>query len=395
MSEANISQRGNARAAVWQLWCTPSLPALHEQLLAAVAIAAAAVESDDSLSVEDRNRFSAAVLYRLAEAKLLAGDPLAAEQALQLMSSHASDDDPWRFAAGVRACRVALRRGQRDLAQSTLVVAAQQMSEQHALVTLAMSMVGSESHAWRCAVIELGVAIGEVEVGNIDPPEPTAVDAVRALLASPVIDPRCDAVFTMRQLLTAFAFANGDASAASVNLRANVKFAHDMKSADDEIESRLALIGVLTELGEPVHLAEAVRHAQQARDAALAISQRRGDLYMATLVAQAAVLERTGRRAGALDRCIEVAQEASKRGDLAQYVTAVGVMSEMYARGGDIASAFRTLAEANAALSKAVGADTAAKFRPFMQRLVDRVGMARLRQVANDVAMANELLSDL
>ncbi len=383
-----------ARAEVWALWQLPALPALHQRVAAAALHAAAAIDASDTLTVAvpERAELTAAVLYRLAEAKLFAGDPRAAEQALQAIGPATADDSPWRFAAGVRACRVALRRGQRELAQSALVTAAQTMPPNKPLIEVTATTLGSADHAWRSAVIELGIAIAELEIQH-QFPDIAALDAVRALVALPTINEQRDQVFTMRQLLTAAAFGDGDGNAAAILLRANIKLAHAVTSVEDEVEARLALIGVLVEQGQPVHLAEATRHAQQARDASLEIMATRPELHIASLVAQAGVLERSGRRAGALDRCIEVAASAAKQGSVPGYVAAVGMMAEMYARSGDIASAFRTLAESSYALTQATGSAASPLFKPYLQRLEQQVGIQRLRQVAAEVHAANELLA--
>ncbi len=380
-----------ARDEVWKLWSLPALPALHGAIAAGAQAAAAAVDAAE-LSPQQRQELTAAVLFRLAEAKLFAGDPIAAEQALQAIGSATNNGSAWRYAAGIRACRVAMRRGQQELAQSALITAAQNMPAHQALVALNADLVGSDAHAWRCAVLELGIAIAEFEIQQSEP-DRAALDALRALQTMPSLDEARDQLFTIRQLVTAAAFTDGDAATASTALRANVKLAHAVHSTADEIEARLALIGVLVEQGGAVNFAEAARHAQQARDAALAIAVERPELHMAALVAQAAVLERTGRRAGALDRCVEVATEAAKQGNAHQYVAAVGMMAEMYARSGDITSAFRTLAESNHALSQATGSATAHLFRPYMLRLQEQIGIERLRQVTADVAAANELLA--
>ncbi len=384
----------DARAKVWHLWKLPALPALHHQVTAAAAQAAAALDASISTDVTslERGELTAVVLYRLAEAKLFGGDPRAAEQALQAIGPATTDESPWRFAAGVRACRVALRRGQRELAQGALIRAAQTLPPRNPFDEVNAATLGSADHAWRCVVIELGIAIAELEIQQ-QYPDGAALDALRALLAAPTIHEQQDQVFTMRQLLTAAAFGDGDGNTAAILLRANIKLAHAVASVEDEVEARLALIGVLVEQGQPVHLAEATRHAQQARDAALTIMAMRPELHMASLVAQAGVFERSGRRAGALDRCIEVAAHAANHGDAMQYVAAVGMMAEMYARTGDIASAFRTLAESNHALSQATGSAAAPLFRPYLQRLQQQVGIERLRKVAADVQAANELLA--
>ncbi len=389
---ATLHSMSTARDEVWKLWSLPALPALHGAIAASAQQAASAVDAAAELSPQLRQEFTAAILFRLAEAKLFAGDPMAAEEVLQAIGSATPNESPWRYAAGVRACRVAMRRGQHELAQSALITAAQNMPTHQALAALTADMVGSDAHAWRCAVLELGIAIAEFEIQQTEP-DRAALDALRALQTMPTLDAGRDQLFTIRQLLTAAAFTDGDANAASVALRANIKFAHAEHSPADEIEARLALIGVLVEQGGAVNLAEAARHAQQARDAALAIADARPELHMAALVAQAAVLERTGRRAGALDRCVEVATHAATQGNIHQYVAAVGMMAEMYTRSGDIASAFRTLAESNHALSEATGSSTVQLFRPFMQRLQEQAGIERLRKVTADVAAANELFA--
>ena len=92
---------------------------------------------------------------------------------------------------------------------------------------------------------------------------------------------------------------------------------------------------------------------------------------------------------------LELARTAAADQDVTRYVASVGIMAELYARTGDVVSAFRTIVESHRALAQATGSDTTALFRPHLAALRDRVGAERLEQIAADVAKADDLAAAL
>ena len=164
-------------------------------------------------------------------------------------------------------------------------------------------------------------------------------------------------------------------------------------SARDEIESRIALASILAAVGTPIALEEATRTAQLARERAL--EHQLADLAGATLIAQAGVLAANGKTATAIDRVLELAELAVANRDVRQYVAAVAIMAELYAKTGDYVSAFRTIAESHRALADATKSDSTEYFRPLLARLRDQIGPERLDKIAADVAKANELAAQI
>ena len=153
--------------------------------------------------------------------------------------------------------------------------------------------------------------------------------------------------------------------------------------------ARIALASALVALDDTDRDRRGDAHVQIARDRAL--EHQLVELHRATLIAQAGVLSAAGKTAGAIDRVLELAHAAVAKHDVAQYVAAVGIMAELYAKTGDHVSAFRTIAESHRALAEATGSDTTALFRPLLARLRDRIGSERLDKIAAEVGIANRL----
>jgi tetratricopeptide (TPR) repeat protein len=344
------------------------------------AIDAAAVALDEIDAPELRAR----LLLRLAQVKLAETDFDGADAALHAVAEHVPDHAALRFLTGVRACRVALRRGpkERETARGMLLASAARIPQ------LAVT-----DPIWQRVTSE--IVLGAAEVGIHDEPvDMRAFEALRALVDELTRDPaELDLVFTGTQLIAAYALALGDGPRALAAFRALVKMARAIDAPADEIEARLALAGVLVELGDPIGLEEAAHHVQHARDRAL--EHGLASLHQAALIAQAGVMSRQGKTAGAVDRMLELARSAAADQDVPRYVAAVAMMAELYARGGDAVSAYRTIVESHRALADATGSDATPLFRPLLAALRDRVGAERLRQIAADVARANELADQL
>lgn len=369
----------NAVRAVERAECEPILG--HRIDAARAAIDAAA----PLLDAIDDGELRARLMLRLALVKMVETDWEGADAALDAAADH-SRSDARKLLAAIRACRVAVRRGQRDLARQTLIAASGQLPQ-----------LDDGSAVWREVTIEIALAIAEVAVHD-DPPDRRAFDPLRELVDELAGDragepQHADSLFTGRQLLAAYAMSIGDAPRAAAALRALVKLAIEARSPADEVEARLALAGVLVDAGDPIGAEEAARVVQIARDRAL--EHGLVELHHAALIAQAGVLAEAGKTAGAIDRVLELARTAAAEGNGTQFVAAVGLMAELYTRSGDHASAFRTIAEANHALSAATKTDTAPLFRPHLVRLRDQVGEERFAKIVADVERANRLASEI
>src|SRR4051794_17306218 len=149
-------------------------------------------------------------MLRLALVKMVDQDWDGADAALDASAAHATSN-VYKLLPAIRACRVAVRRGQRDLARQTLLAAASKLDQ-----------LDDGSAAWRDLTIETAVAIAEVAVHD-DPPDRRAFDPLKQLVGELASSPRhVDHLFTARQLLAAFAMSIGDAIAAADALRAVV-----------------------------------------------------------------------------------------------------------------------------------------------------------------------------
>ncbi len=363
-------------AAVELAELEPILPHRIEPARAAIAMAAARLDAPDAEPL-----LRARLMLRLATLKLVETDYEGAEQALVAAGRHAPDARALRFLGGARACRIALRRGNRVEAGVTLVETAAALP----------ALDDAREPLWRAVTCEVILGIAEVALGD----EPVALDGfapLGELVGELGADPRrVEIAFGGHQLLAAAAMARGEPAAP--HLRALVALARDHASPEDEIEARVTLASVLATSADPIGLEEAARTIQIARDRAL--EHGLTALHRATLLAQAGVLAAHGRTAGALDRALELARAAQAEGDVSGYVAAVGVMAELYARAGDHVSAFRTIVEANAALGTALGTNVGPLFRDHLARLRERVGAARLDRIAADVDRSNRLAGQI
>jgi hypothetical protein len=373
-----VMDDAEARAAVEAAEREPLLP--HRIAPVRIAIDTAARILDEPAGGDVLPVLRARLMLRLAAVKLAETDCEGADQALEAVGRHAPDDTVLRFLAGIRACRVAIRRGPepRKLAHQTLLNAAARLPS-----------FDTGAPGWSVVTTEVALAIAELALHD-DPPDATAFEPI-AEIAANLDEP--EVAFAGNQLVAAFALSIGDAERATRSLRAAVAIARDLASHADEVESRIALASTLVAAGTSVALEEATRTIQIARDRAL--EHGLDQLHQATLLAQAGVLAHGGKTAGAIDRVLELARAAVAAHDVAQYVAAVGVMAELYARTNDHVSAFRTIAEAHAALSAATRTDTTSLFRPLLERLRDRIGPDRLAKIAADVDTANRLADQI
>lgn len=377
---AALAALATPAAAVELAELEPILPHRIEPARAAIAAAAAVLDAPDADPA-----LRARLMLRLAALKLVETDYEGAEQALVAAGRHAPDARALRFLGGARACRIALRRGNRAEAGATLVETAA------ALPALPALDDDASEPAWRAVTCEVILGIAEVALGD----EPVDLDGfapLGELVAELAADPRrVEIAFAGHQLLAAAAMARGEPAAP--HLRALVALAREHASPEDEIEARVTLASVLAASADPIGLEEATRTIQIARDRAL--EHGLTALHRATLLAQAGVLAAHGRTAGALDRALELARAAQAAGDVSGYVAAVGVMAELYARAGDHVSAFRTIVESNAALGTALGTNVGPLFHGHLARLRERVGPERLDRIAADVDRSNRLAGQI
>jgi len=366
-----------ARAAVERAEREPLFGHRVAPVRAAIDAAAAIL---DRVSVP---ALRARLLLRLATVKLVENDYEGADQALEAVGRHVPDDTVLRFLTGVRSCRVAIRRGPepRKVAQQTLLGVAERLDA-----------FDTGAPGWDVVSTEVAIAIAELGLHD-DPPDATAIEPLADLVAALLPGAEPELAFVGHQLVAAFALSLGEIDRAVRALRPIVTLARDAGSPADEVEARIALASTLVAGGDPIGLEEATRHVQIARDRAL--EHGLVELHQAALIAQAGVLSQAGKTAGAIDRVLELARAAVAKHDVAQYVAAVGVMAELYARSGDHVSAFRTIVESHRALADATQTDTTSLFRPLLARLRDRVGEDRLAKIAADVDTANRLADQI
>lgn len=114
---------------------------------------------------------------------------------------------------------------------------------------------------------------------------------------------------------------------------------------------------------------------------------------MACLVAQAGLLARRGQTQAALDRCVEIAQVAMTKQDLGRYGAAVALMAQIYEQKGDLASAYRTYAEAHASLRETIGDRAKEIIVPHMNAFADRIGRSKFAEIAERVNQASHARS--
>lgn len=349
-----------------------------------IAPVRAAIDAAAPLLETAAPQLRARLMLRLASVKLAEQDYEGADQALEAVGRHVPDDTTLRFLAGVRSCRVAIRRDAeaRKVARDTLLS-----------VAARLDAFDTNTPAWDGVTTEVALAIAELALHD-DEPDPSAFEPIGEIIAGLTGNPRhTDTAFAGQQLVAAFALQTADPERASRALRAVVQLAKDAASPRDEIEARLALASALVATDSAIALDEAIRTVQIARDRAL--EHQLDELQQAALVAQAGVLSAAGKTAGAIDRVLELARLAVAKQDVPQYVGAVAIMAELYAKTGDHVSAFRTIAESHRALAEATNGDPTPLFRPLLARLRDRIGADRLDRIAREVELANRLAEQI
>jgi tetratricopeptide (TPR) repeat protein len=317
------------------------------------------------------------VLLRLAAVKLSERDLEGAEQlATRARERLLASGDRWRvLECGTVLARSAIRRD--DLAGADRLLGELARGDEPDPV---------EPAAHR-AVAALALAYSEIA---LEQRNYAGADQRLAVLASG-IDGEADLIearYECHQMRAAVALARGTVDKACHELREVVELAKTAGSIHDELESRIALAGALVERADAIGREEAEKHLQITRDKA----QEHGldSLHMAALVGQAGVLAKRGQTQAALDRCVEIANAAVAKQDLPRYAAAVALMSQIYEQKGDLASAYRTFAEANAALREQIGPAAKDVIRPHLAAFAERIGRDTFQEIAERVTRAAE-----
>jgi tetratricopeptide (TPR) repeat protein len=318
-------------------------------------------------------------LLRLAHVKLAEGDLEGVEQLVARAKERLAGDVDRTIEGDAMLARASIRRKDFTAAEAFLVAASERadtraepeantpVARRAATITaFAWAELALEQQDWATAAERLRV-VGDVLAGGSD--ELLELD------------------FACHQARTLVALALGRVDEACATLRGAIAIAKAAGALEDELETRVQLAGFLVQRGDPVAFDEAERHLQIARDGA--IDAGLDTIHMSALVGQAGLLAQKGQTHAALDRCLEIARRAAEKQDLPRYGAAVALMSHIYEQKGDLASAYRTLAEANASLRDTMG-DQAARdvIRPHVEALADRIGPEKFRMIAERVNKA-------
>jgi tetratricopeptide (TPR) repeat protein len=324
-------------------------------------------------------------LLRLAHVKLSEGDLEGVEQ----LAARARD----RFASPAERAATALA-----LADAGSLVARAQIRRkdfaqaQAQLIAISDGLDGEpETVVARRVVAHIALAWAELALEQQDYAEAASrLDVLGSGLPAgdggTAVEDLIELGHACRQARAVVALALGDAGRACRALREVVAIANRFGSIEDELEARVALAGALVQRGDPVGRDEAERHLQVVRDQAL--EHELDSVHMSALVGQAGLLAHGGQTQGALARCIEIASAAVKLGDLPRYAAAVALMSQIYEQRGDLASAYRTFAEARASLRDQLGDAARDVLRPHITAFADRIGHTKFAEIAEAVNKA-------
>ncbi len=316
-------------------------------------------------------------LLRLAYVKLSEGDLEAVEQlAPRARDRLAPTGDTDRLIeADTLLVRSTIRRRDFAAAQAALIALTERAGDVEPTTLTARRAAAGAALAWAELALEQADYSGAQQRFGV------LADAIAAAEPEELIDIE----YGSAQARSVIALALGQPAQACTALRAAVVIAKQVGALEDELETRVALAGLLVQRGDTV--GEAEKHLQITRDQA--IEHGLDSMHMAALVGQAGLLAQKGQTHAALDRCLEIAQTAIEKRDPDRYGAAVALMSQIYEQKGDLASAYRTLAEANAALRDSLG-DQAAKavIRPHLAAFAARIGPEKLDTIAAQVNAA-------
>ncbi len=320
------------------------------------------------------------VLLRLAQVKLSETDLEGTAQLAKRARDRFGDDDRWRVLdCQVLLARTAIRRDDLAGARTMLSALGAEDSDE------------AETVDARRAVAHLVLGWAELAIEQRDYGEADKrLDVLSAGLEGD--DELSEQRFACQQTRAAVALAQGLLERGCHALREIVAIAKRAGSVEDELEMRIALAGTLTERDDLISREEAERHLQITRDSA----QEHGldSLHMAALIGQAGVFAKKGQTHAALDRCIEIASSAVAKQDLPRYGAAVALMSQIYEQKGDLASAYRTFADANARLRETLGDVSKDVIRPHLVAFADRIGREKFQEIAEQVTRAAHAAKD-
>lgn len=316
------------------------------------------------------------ILLRLAHVKLSEGDLEGVEQLVERARARLGDDTDRMLDAATLRARAAIRRKDFPAAEALLADASETVDDTEPATAAGRRAVAAHAIAWVELVFEQADYATAKERLEVLPSGMPGDDE----------DEQAEIDFACRQLRAGAYLAFGDHPHACEALREAVAIAKRAGGIEDELETRIALAGALTERADPTALDEAERHVQITRDKA--IEAGLDSMHMAALVAQAGLLAKRGKTQAALDRTIEIAQSAAEKQDLPRYAGAVALMSQIYEQRGDLASAYRTFAEAHSALKAKMGDAATALFRPYLAALSERIGPETFREIAERVNKA-------
>lgn len=318
------------------------------------------------------------ILLRLAYVKLVDADLEGTEQLASRARERLRDDAYRTVEAEVLLARAGIRRQQLDEAEHMLAELGEQAEPETTLA--AARAVAAMALAWAELALERR-QYGEAE------------KRLEALAEAVEVDPGLlEQRFACQQARAVASLALGKFDRACHSLRDCVVIAKNCGAVEDELDMRIALGGALIERGDPIGREEAERHLQITRDTA----QEHGldALHMAALMGQAGVLAKKGQTQGALDRCLEIASSAVAKQDLPRYGAAVALMSQIYEQKGDLASAYRTFAEANASLREQLGEASKDVIRPHLHAFAERIGPEKFQEIAEQVTRAAKARND-
>ena len=324
-------------------------------------------------------RLEGRTLLRLSHVKLAEGDLEGVEQLVVRARERLAGDADRTIEGDAMLARASIRRKNFTAAEQFLVAVssrADARADAEANTPVARRAAAVTAFAWAELALEQQAWVGA---------------AARLRIVDNVLaggrDELLELDFACHQARTLVALALDRVDEACATLRGAIAIAKAAGGLEDELETRVQLAGFLVQRGDPVAFDEAERHLQIARDGA--IDAGLDTTHMSALVGQAGLLAQKGQTHAALDRCLEIARSAAAKQDLPRYGAAVALMSHIYEQKGDLASAYRTLAEANASLRDTVG-DQAARdvIRPHVEAFADRVGPEKFRMIAESVNKA-------
>jgi tetratricopeptide (TPR) repeat protein len=352
----------------------PVLGHRHAAVRAPLEQAAALIDALGRGDLEGR------ILLRLASVKLADADLEGTEQLCARARERllAAGDDDRAIEAGALLARASIRRDAFDDAEARIRTFTEQLNEPTTLParrTAAMlALTWSELSLARKLWVE-------------------AAERLDVLLAEPRDDPDelADVEYAALQGRSFAALSVGDVHRACHALRQAVVIAKRAGGLEDELESRIALAGALVTRGDPTALDEAERYLQIARDESAQAGLE--SIRAAALVGQAGLLAKLGKTHAAMARCVELAELAATQRDLPRYAAAVALMSQLYEQKGDLASAYRTFAEANAELRNMLGDGATDVIRPHVAAFADRIGFEKFAEIAERVNKASHAQS--